>query len=89
MVRAIQKTIVIPQLHYIDKVDDVTGCRSCRYIGKVVDVPRGGGRAGSTGAVRGEDNRVSRSLEKSLRSLKSTLFKASRPAAKFYEKWLR
>ena len=50
MVRAIQKTKVIPQLHYIDKVVDVT---VCRYIGKVVDVPRVAGRAGSTGAGRG------------------------------------
>ena len=61
--RAIHKTIVFPQLHYINKVVDVTLCRSCRYIGKVVDVPRSAGRAGSTGTGRGEDNRVSRSLE--------------------------
>ena len=33
------------------------------YIDKVVDVPRGAGRAGSTGAGRGEDNRNCRSLE--------------------------
>ena len=55
VVRAIHKTIVFPQLHYIDKVVDVTECRLCRYIGKAVDVPRGAGR--------GEDNRVCRSLE--------------------------
>ena len=77
VVRTIWKTIVIPQLQYIDKVVDVSIRRSCRYIGKVVDVPRGAGRAGSTSAARGEDDRVSRSLEKSLRSLKSTLFRAA------------
>ena len=53
VVREIHKTIVIPQLHYIDKVVDVTVCRLCRYIGKVVDVPHGAGCAGSTGAGRG------------------------------------
>ena len=40
-----------------------------------VDVPRGASCAGSTGAGRGEDDRDCRSLEKSLRSLKSTLFR--------------
>ena len=35
-----------------------------------VDVPRGASCAGSTGAVRGEDDGDSKSLEKSLRSLK-------------------
>ena len=43
-----------------------------------VDVPRGASFAGSIGAARGEDDRDGRSLEKSLRSLKSTLFRASR-----------
>ena len=47
---------MIPQIHYIDKVADVTVCRLWRYIGKVVDVPRGAGRAGSTGAGYGEDS---------------------------------
>ena len=65
MVRAVQKTIVVPQLQYIDKVVDVSVCTSRRCTGKVVDVPRGAGRAGSTGAARGEDDRDSRSLEKS------------------------
>ena len=46
---------------------------SFRSCVRQVDVPRGASCAGSTGAVLGEDDRDNRSLEKSLRSLKSSV----------------